>query len=169
MDAIQAVMTRRSIRSYKQDDVPGDMVQKLLQAAMNAPSAGNQQPWHLIVIRERRILDAIPAFHPYSKMLKQAILGIVVCGDLSLEVYKGFWVQDCSAATQNILIAAHGLGLGAVWLGIHPLEERIAGMKKLLSFPDHIVPLSMVSIGWPAEKKAPAIRYKQERVHYDKW
>jgi nitroreductase len=169
MDAIQAVMTRRSIRSYKQEDVPEDMVQKLLQAAMNAPSAGNEQPWHFIVIREKAILDAIPAFHPYSKMLKQAALGIVVCGDLSLEVYKGFWVQDCSAATQNMLIAAHGLGLGAVWLGIVPLEERMAGMKRLLSLPDHIIAFSLVSIGWPAEQKAPAIRYRQERVHYDKW
>ncbi len=169
MDAIQAVMTRRSIRSYKQEDVSEDMVQKLLQAAMNAPSAGNEQPWHLVVIRERRILDAVPAFHPYSKMLKQAALGIAVCGDLSLEVYKGFWVQDCSAATQNMLIAAHGLGLGAVWLGIHPFEERITGMKRILSLPEHVIPLSLVSIGWPAEQKSPVMRYKPERVHYDKW
>ncbi|MGA2403085.1 MAG: nitroreductase family protein [Syntrophobacteraceae bacterium] len=169
MDAIQAVITRRSIRRYKQGDVPEDMVQQLLQAAMNAPSAGNEQPWQFIVIRQRRILDAVPAIHPHSQMLKDAALGIVVCGDLSLEVYKGFWVQDCSAATQNILIAAHALGLGAVWLGFHPMEDRVAGLKGLLSLPEHIIPLSMVSIGWPAEQKPPGTRYRQERVHYDKW
>ena len=169
MDVIHAVMGRRSIRRYTRMEVPDDTVNQLLQAAMSAPSAGNEQPWQFIVIRQRGILDAIPSIHPYSHMLKEAALAIAVCGDLKLEVYKGFWVQDCSAATQNILIAAHGLGLGAVWLGFYPLEERVAGLKRLLSLPEHIIPLSMVSIGWPAEQKAPAMRYREARVHYDKW
>jgi nitroreductase len=169
MDVIQALMGRRSIRRYTQEPVPDETVKKLLQAAMNAPSAGNGQPWQFIVIRQREILDAVPSIHPYSQMLREATLAIAVCGDLSLEIYKGFWVQDCSAATQNILIAAHGLGLGAVWLGFYPLEDRIAGLRRLLSLPEKIVPLSMVSTGWPAERKAPAMRYQPERVHYDKW
>ncbi len=169
MDAIQAVMSRRSIRRYTRAEVPEDTVKQLLEAAMSAPSAGNEQPWQFVVIRQRRILDAIPSIHPYSQMLKEAALGIVVCGDLSLEVYKGFWVQDCSAATQNILIAAHGLGLGAVWLGFYPLEDRAAGLKRLLSLLEQIIPLSMVSIGWPGERKAPVMRYRPERVHYDVW
>jgi nitroreductase len=169
MDVIQALMSRRSIRRYTHEKVTDETVKTLLQAAMNAPSAGNGQPWQFIVIRQREILDAVPSIHPYSQMLKEAAVGIVVCGDLSLEIYKGFWVQDCSAATQNILIAAHGLGLGAVWLGFHPLDERVAGLKALLSLPENIVPLSMVSIGWPAEHKAPAMRYLEARVHCDKW
>jgi nitroreductase len=169
MDAIQAIMSRRSIRRYTQQEVSEDTVRQLLEAAMSAPSAGNEQPWQFVVVRQRRILEAITSFHQYSQMLKQAALGIVVCGDLSLEVYGGFWVQDCSAATQNILIAANALGLGAVWLGFHPFEDRVAGLKRMLSLPEQVIPLSMVSIGWPGEQKSPAKRYKQERVHYDAW
>ncbi len=169
MDVIEAVTSRRSIRRYTPAEVSEDSVNRLLQAAMSAPSAGNEQPWHFVVIRQREILNSIPSIHPHSQMLKEAALGIVVCGDTSLEIYKGFWVQDCSAATQNILIAANGLGLGAVWLGFYPLEERVAGLKRLLSLPEQIIPLDIVSIGWPAEEKAPAMRYREERVHYDKW
>ena len=169
MDVIQAILGRRSIRAYTRDEVSEDTVKLLLHAAMSAPSAGNEQPWQFIVIRQRSLLDAIPSIHPYSNMLKQAALGIAVCGDLSREVYKGFWVQDCAAATQNMLIAAHGLGLGAVWLGFHPIEERVAGLRRLLSIPDHIIPLGIVSIGWPAEQKPPAMRYDEERVHREKW
>jgi nitroreductase len=169
MDAFEAILGRRSIRKYKQEDVSEDLVRRLLEAAMSAPSAGNEQPWHFVILRERSLLDAIPEFHPHSQMLKQAPLGILICSDLSLEVYKGFWVQDCSAATQNMLLAAHSLGLGAVWLAIYPIEERIAGVRKMLSLPENIVPLSIVSIGWPAEEKRPAKRYRGERVHYDGW
>jgi len=169
MDAIQALMSRRSIRRYTREEVSEDTVKLLLEAAMSAPSAGNEQPWHFVVIRQRRILDAIPSVHPYSQMLREASLGIVVCGDLSLEVYNGFWVQDCSAATQNILIAAHALGLGAVWLGFYPLVDRVAGLKRMLSLPEQIIPLSIVSVGWPGEKKSPAMRFRQERVHFDEW
>jgi len=169
MDVIDAVMSRRSIRRYTKEQVPDDIVGQLLQAAMSAPSAGNEQPWQFVVVRQRAILDAIPSIHPYSMMLKEAALGIAVCGDLKREVHKGFWVQDCSAATQNMLIAAHGLGLGAVWLGFYPMEDRVAGLKRLLSLPEHVVPLCMVSMGWPAEQKAATVRYLEERVHYDKW
>ena len=169
MDAIQALMSRRSIRRYTREGVSDDIVKQLLEAAMSAPSAGNEQPWQFVVIRQRQVLDAIPSIHPYSQMLKEASLGIVVCGDLSLEVYKGFWVQDCSAATQNMLIAAHALGLGAVWLGFYPFEDRVAGLKRMLSLPEQIIPLSLVSIGWPGEQKRPAERYRQERVHFDVW
>jgi nitroreductase len=162
-------MTRRSIRRYTGEQVPDDIVAQLLQAAMSAPSAGNEQPWQFVVVRQRAILEAIPSIHPHSMMLKEAALGIAVCGDLEREVYKGFWVQDCSAATQNMLIAAHGLGLGAVWLGFYPMEDRVAGLKRLLSLPEHVVPLCMVSMGWPAEQKTATLRYLEERVHYDKW
>ena len=136
---------------------------------MSALSAGNQQPWHFIVINDHKILDEIPKFHKYSLMLLQAPLAILICGDLQLEKYKGYWVQDCSAATENILIAANAEGLGAVWLGIYSIEERVRAIKKLLGLPQNVIPLSLVSIGYPAVKKPPANRYDSSRIHYNRW
>ncbi|MEN6440259.1 MAG: nitroreductase family protein [Syntrophobacter sp.] len=169
MEALQAILSRRSIRAYSKENVSEDILRQILEAAMSAPSAGNAQPWHFVVIRDRQILDAVPGFHPFSGMLRQAPLAILVCGDPTLEKYTGFWVQDCSAATQNILIAARALGLGAVWLGFYPKEDRIEGIRKILGIPDHIIPLAMVSIGWPAEEKPPAARYREDRVRRDRW
>jgi nitroreductase len=169
MDAMEAILSRRSVRSYTSAPIPETLLSQLLRAAMNAPSAGNEQPWHFVVIRDRAILEAIPGFHPYASMLRGAAAAILVCGDLQLEKFKGFWVQDCSAATENILIAARALGLGAVWLGLHPLEERVTQMRKLLGIPDHVVPLSLVSLGYPKDEPRPADRYQVARVHYDRW
>ncbi len=169
MDALQAISGRRSIRKYKEGDVSDDLVKQLLQAGMSAPSAGNEQPWHFIVLRDRQVLNAVPNFHPFSKMLREAAVGIVVCGDLKEEVYKGYWVQDCSAATQNILVAAHALGLGAVWLGVYPMEDRVTAARKLLGIPEHVVPLCIISVGWPGEEKPPAGRFREDRVHRDRW
>jgi nitroreductase len=169
METIEAILTRRSIRKYKPDPVPDEVVKELLEAAMSAPSAGNQQPWHFIVIHDRAILDAIPTFHPYSQMLKEAPLGIVVCGDLEKQIHDGYWVQDCSAATENLLLAAHAKGLGAVWLGVYPREPRVIGVKEILKLPDYIIPLCIISLGLPAEEKPPAKRFIPERIHYDRW
>lgn len=164
-----AILGRRSIRKYADEPVGDGVVGELLRAAMSAPSAGNEQPWHFIVIRERGTMERIQEFHPFARMLLQAPVAILVCGDLSLEKYQGFWVQDCSAATENMLIAAHALGLGAVWLGIYPIEERVRGIRSLLGLPEHVVPLSLVSIGCPAEKKRPADRYDESRIHGERW
>lgn len=169
MDAMEAILSRRSIRHYTNQPIPNEIIKELLRAAMSAPSAGNQQPWQLIVINERQMLDQIPKAHPYSSMLRQASVGILVCGDQKLETNKGYWIQDCSAATQNILLAAHAQGLGAVWLGIYPREERVAALRELLSLPEHVVPLALVSVGYPAEQKPPADRYDAARVHYNRW
>ncbi|MBS7627126.1 nitroreductase family protein [Candidatus Bathyarchaeota archaeon] len=166
---MEAIISRRSIRKYTDQPIPDDKVEMLLKAAMSAPSAGNQQPWHFIVINERKILDEIPKFHSYAQMLHEAPLAILVCGDLKLEKHKGFWTQDCSAATENILIAANANGLGAVWLGIYPREERIRGLKNLLGLPEHIIPFSLIPIGYPAEHKPPAERYDESRIHYNHW
>ena len=169
MDVIQTILSRRSIRKYTSQPVPQELIDELLKAAMSAPSAGNEQPWHFVVIRDRKVLNEIPKFHPYSKMLKEASAAILVCGDLGEERHKGFWIQDCSAATQNILIAAHAKGLGAVWLGVYPREERIDGLRKLLGMPEHVMPLSIISIGYPAEQKPPADRYDTSRIRSDRW
>jgi nitroreductase len=169
MDAIEAIMTRRSMRKYTAQQVSDEIVTRLLQAGMAAPSAANEQPWHFVVIKERSILNEVPSFHPNSHMLKEAALAILVCEDPSLEVVKGRGMLDCSAATQNILLAAHALGLGAVWLGIYPVEERMAGMRKLLHIPAQVIPVALVSIGYPDEKLRKEDRFKPERVHDNVW
>jgi len=169
MNTFDAIFSRRSIRKYTPQTVPEELITELLKAAMAAPSAGNEQAWQFIVIRDRSLLDAVPNFHPYSDMLKYASVAVLVCGDLSREKFKGFWVQDCSAATQNILLAATARGLGAVWTALYPLEDRVAGMRKLLHLPEHIIPLSLVPVGYPAEHPGPADRFDPERVHKERW
>jgi nitroreductase len=169
MEAMEAIISRRSIRKYTPDSVTEGEIHELLAAAMSAPSSSNGQPWHFVTITDRQTLDEIPKFHPYSNMIKEAPLAVVVCGDLQLEKGKGVWVQDCSAATENLLVAAHAMGLGAVWLGVHPIEERINGVRKLLGLPAHVVPLCIIVVGHPAEKKPPSNRFNPERVHRNKW
>ena len=169
MNTFDAIFTRRSIRKYTDQTVPEEMVTELLRVAMAAPSAGNEQAWQFVVIRDRALLDAIPKFHPYAAMLKHASVAILVCGDLSKEKYQGFWVQDCSAAAQNILLAATAQGLGAVWTAFHPMEDRVAGMRKLLGLPEQIIPLSLIPLGYPDEHPGPANRFDAARIHWDRW
>lgn len=167
MEAMEAILSRRSIRKYTDQNISFELVEELLRAAMSAPSANNLQPWHFIIISERQILDRVPEFHPYSSMLCSAPLAIAVCGDSELQ--PAFWVQDCSAASQNILLAAHARGLGAVWLAIYPREQRVQGLRKLLGLPDNIVPLSLISLGYPAVQKPPENRYDKVKVHHNHW
>ena len=166
---MKAIFARRSIRKYKSKPVGDEVVHDFLEAAMAAPSAGDERPWHFIVLRDRAVLDAIPAIHPYAQRVKEAPVAILVCGDLQKEKYKGFWVQDCAAATENLLLAVADAGLGAVWCGIYPLEDRVAAFRKLLGAPAHIVPFAVIPIGHPAEEKPPARRYDPARVHQDRW
>jgi nitroreductase len=169
MEAIEAILGRRSIRKYTGEPVTDGQLKRLLEAAMAAPSAHNRQPWHYVVIRDKATLLEIPKFHNYSKMLEQAALAIVVCGDLELENGTGFWVQDCSASTQNILLAAKATGLGAVWLGVYPNEALVTKLRALLKMPEKIVPLCIISIGHPSEEKPPGNRYDGGRIHHDTW
>jgi len=169
MELIDGIFTRRSIRRYTNKELSQNQIDTLLKAGMYAPSARNQQPWHFIVVSKRELLNAISEVHPYAQMLKEAQLAIIVCGDEKLELSKGYWVVDCSAATQNILLAAHGIGLGAVWLGLHPREERKKDIKNLIKLPDHVQPLSLISVGYPNEEKDDPQRFKPERIHYNTW
>ena len=166
---MKSILNRRSIRKYTSRAVEDSKIQQLLKAAMAAPSAGNEQPWEFVVLRDRKILNAIPKIHPYSLMLYEASVAVLVCGDLSREKYSGYWVQDCAAATENMLLAAVEQGLGAVWLGVYPIEERVCEMRKLLNIPETVVPFSLVSIGYPAEQPGPSDRFNPSRIHYDKW
>lgn len=166
---MDAILGRRSVRSFTDEPVTDEMVDKLLRAAMAAPSAGNQQPWHFVVLRDGQVRREVADLHTHAKMLPQAPVGIMVCGDLGLERYRGFWVQDCSAATQNMLLEAHELGLGGVWLGVHPVQERVRSIQKLLGLPDNVIPFSIIAVGHPAEQKGPEDRYHADRVHMDRW
>lgn len=167
MEALEAILTRRSVRKFKSQPVDQTIVKQLLTAAMSAPSAMNSQPWHFVVIDKRELLNKIPEFHPYSSMCREAPLAIVVCADLSLEKSEGFWIQDLAAATQNILLAARALGLGAVWLSGYPAEERVAGIKKLFQLPKNFMPLSIVPIGYTDVPQVAQPRFDQKRVHYN--
>jgi nitroreductase len=169
MDALQMIMSRRSIRSYSNLPVSEEAVETLLRAAMHAPSAGNQQPWHFVVIRDRSTMEQIMEVHPYSKMLAEAPVAILVCGDDGQEDFKDYWVQDCSAATENILLAATAMGLGSVWLGIYPRHDRVHEICKIVGLPHNVTPLSLVPIGYPNESKPLHDRYQQERVHKERW
>ncbi len=168
MDFLDIIMSRRSIRKYKKDKVPESHVKRILETAMNAPSRKNERPWHFVLIDDRKILDKIPSFHPNAKMLHEAPMAILVAGDL--DITKDIFITiDCSAATENILLAAHSLGLGACWLGIYPDEERVKGIKEILNLPENIFPVSLISIGYPDEGKPQLKRFEENRIHYNKW
>lgn len=169
MDAIEAINKRRSIRKYTTQQVPREVVEELIRAAMMAPSAGNEQPWHFVIITDRAVLDRIMTIHPHAAMLKYAQTAVLICCDPSREKHKGYWVQDCSAATQNLLLAATAKGLGTVWLGVHPREERVAGLRNMLHLPEQIIPFSLIPIGYPDEEKGPVDRFDPTRIHHNRW
>ncbi len=169
MDAFDCIVSRRSIRKFTDQAIPDDRLNELLKAGFAAPSAGNQQPWHFIIIDDRKILNAVTHYHENAQMLKEAPAAIVICGDPLSEKYKGYWVQDCSAATENILLAAHAMGLGAVWLGIYPRDNRVAQTKALLGLPEAVLPLAIIALGYPAEKKEPSARWDARKIHRNRW
>ncbi|MHA2358597.1 MAG: nitroreductase family protein [Candidatus Heimdallarchaeaceae archaeon] len=163
------ILTRRSIRKYQNKPVSEEDITSILRAAMSAPSAGNRQTWEFIVIKDREILDQINEIHRYAKMVLEAPIAIVVCCDQTQDLRKTFWIQDCSAASQNILLAAHALGLGAVWCGIYPDEDVVKDFQDLLEMPRDVIPISLIPIGHPAEKKEPSDRYHEEKIHHNYW
>jgi len=169
MDTLEAIHTRRSIREYQDKPVPEAIITKLLAAAMAAPSARNQQPWEFIIITDSDLLQKISAVNPYAQMAAHAPLAILVCGNLNIETSPGYWVVDCAAAVQNLLLCAHALGLGGVWTGTYPNEERMDGYTELFGLPEHILPHTLVVIGYPAEQPPTEDRFKPSRIHYNRW
>ncbi|MCO5382392.1 MAG: nitroreductase family protein [Methanosarcina barkeri] len=169
METMDAIFTRRSIRKYLPKPVDKDVIENILKAGMNAPSAADEQPWHFVLIDRRDLLEKISEIHPYAKMLKAAPAAILVCGDVDVPKFTDFWIQDCSAASENMLLAAHDLGLGAVWIGVHPVENMVREVRNLLNVPEHVVPLSIIAIGYPAEEKSGRLRYDASRIHNNSW
>ena len=169
MDTLEAIRTRRSIRKYLDRRVPEELVQTLLAAAMQAPSARNQQPWQFVVIDDVAMLARIPEFMPNAAMAAEAPLAILVCGDISLEKSPGYWMVDCAAAVENMLLAAHALGLGAVWCGVYPREARMDGLRQLVGLPKNVIAHSLVVLGYAAEQVSAEDRYRPERVRRNRW
>ncbi len=165
------IFERRSIRVYAPGEVSEEQVQKMLAAAMAAPSAAAKNPWRFVVVRDRQTLSRIAAALPHGQMLATAALGIVVCGDLEVahDNQLSYLLQDCSAAIENLLLAAHILGLGACWLGVHPRADRIKSIRELLSLPAFVLPVACISIGHPGESKEPHAEYNSACVHFEKW
>lgn len=171
LPALDLILGRRSIRVYRPGAVDDATVKRLLQAAMAAPSAAAKYPWHFVVVREPSTLARLAEALPNGSMLATAALGIAVCGDLELahDRQLSYLLQDCSAATENLLLAAHGLGLGACWLGVHPREERVRRLTTILDLPGTVIPVAMIALGWPGETKAPRQTHLPERVHAERW
>jgi nitroreductase len=169
MNAIDVIMSRRSIRKFLPRKIEPVQLRTLLEAAMYAPTARDTQSWQFLVITRRELLDGLIEVHPYAKMLKYATAAILVCGDLEREENIGYLNTNCSAATQNILLAAWAQGIGSVWLGVYPREERMQALKKFLDLPETIVPVSLVALGYPDEQKAQPSRYDEQKIHYEKW
>jgi nitroreductase len=169
MDALHALHTRRSVRKFTDEPVEESTLEEIIAAGMMAPSAGNEQPWHFVVLRDARVLKAISKDHLYASVVEKVPVAILVCGDLSMDRYEGFWVEDCAAATQNMLLATHALGLGSIWVGLYPRSQRLLDIRAIIPLPEHIIPFSIVPIGHPAEEKAMEIRFDQTRIHYEKW
>lgn len=166
---MNAIYKRRSIRKYTSDVVPDDDIRSFIKAGMNAPSAGNEQPWHFIIINEREVLDELATAHPYAKMLYQAPAAILMCGEPALERYKGFWVQDCSAATENILLEIADQGYGGFWIGVYPNENYIRDISRILGIPKGIIPFALIGLGHPAEEKPLKDIFREDRVRYNGW
>ena len=169
MDLFTAILNRRSIRKYSDKAMPDGALDKLLKSAMYAPSAMNNQAWQFVVINQRKKLDEILKVISHAEMLKSAQAAVLICGDLDLEKNIDYVQQNCSAATQNLMLCAHGLGLGSCWIGVYPVKEIISGLQDLFKLPEHIVPISLVSLGYPAENPIAEDRFKNEKVHFNQW
>ncbi len=169
---LKIIHQRKSVRHYKDKKVSKKQLETLVKAGMAAPTAMNKQPWTFVVVNKRENLDSLVSYIPSKKMLKTASAAIVVCGDMNQAIEgpgQAYWIQDCSAATENILLAAESMDLGAVWLGIYPTEKNVNAVKECLNLPDHVTPLCVVSVGYPLGDEKPKDKWKPEKLHWEKW
>lgn len=170
-DVVKLIMSRKSIRSFLNLPLTKSQLELIIKAAMAAPSANNKQPWSFIAITDCELLNQLADKLPYAKMLHEATAAIVVCGipENAGDSPEGYWVQDCSAATQNILLAIESMGLGAVWTGVYPRSERIDVVRDVLSIPQNVFPLNVIPIGYPKGENRPKDKFKPENIHWEKW
>ncbi len=171
-EAIQNIMTRVSVRAFTGEKISEAQLDTLLRAAMAAPSAINKQPWAFIVVTDEAKIAALGEALPYSRCGNKPAVAIIPCGDLSKAIpgeMADFWINDVSAATENLLLAAHAMGLGAVWTGLHPDMNRAKMVQNMLGLPEHIIPLCIVPVGVPAEQPEVKDKFKPENIHYNAW
>ncbi len=167
---LETIFQRRSIRQYQERPVPRELLIDLLRAAMAAPSAVNKQPWEFVVVTRPERMAELQAVLPYGKY--NAPAAVVVCGVPELaqnEPTGSYWVQDCSAATENLLLAATGLGLGTVWTGVYPVTARVREVQRVLGLPEGVIPLGVILVGYPAEAKPARTQYREDRVHWERY
>jgi nitroreductase len=171
-DTISVIHSRKSVRNYTGERVSKDDLVALVKAGMAAPSAVNKQPWAFVIVTDDDTLAKLAEGLPYTKMIVKSRACIVVCGDMSKAlsgVERDFWIQDCSAASENILLAAESMGLGAVWSGMYPLQERVAHVRKVLGLPDNIIPLNIIAVGHPSGVEKTQDKFNQANIHWEKW
>lgn len=170
--AIKNIMTRVSVREFTGEKISEAQIDTLLRAAMAAPSAINKQPWAFIVVTDETLIAQLGEALPYSRCSNHPAVAIIPCGDLTKAIpgeMANFWINDVSAATENLLLAAHAMGLGAVWTGLHPDMNRAKLVQDMLGLPEHIIPLCVVPVGIPAEHPAVKDKFLPENIHYNKW
>ncbi|MBQ2269694.1 MAG: nitroreductase family protein [Bacteroidaceae bacterium] len=170
---LQNILNRKSVRSFTDRPVSREQLDTLLRAAMAAPTGRDMRPWKFVVVQGRAEMDSLAQRLPYAKMLTEAAAAIIVCGDLSVLSKEGKpstnWTFDCSAATENLLLMAEAMGLGAVWTGVHPYEDRLSVVKAALGLPEHIVPLNVVPIGYPKGTPQPKDKFDAANIHNNRW
>lgn len=163
---LDTIKKRRSIRKYTDEAVTDNQIRQLLEAAMAAPSGSNIQPWEFVVVKDPDLKRQLAQTHTWSQMVADAAVVFVVCGD---ERASHHWVEDTSAATENLLLAATALDLGAVWVAIYPTADREVPVRRVLGIPEEIRVLCLIPVGHPAESKPPRTKYRENKVHYEKW
>lgn len=164
---MNAIFDRCSIRQYKQQPLKKEEIQLILKAAFCAPSASNKQPWFFIVVNDKNKLEKMSTFTPYATPLKKAAMGIVVCTDLNCNQYIDYGQQDCAAATQNMLLEAHELGIGSCWIGFYPHQDRVEKLKNYFQLEENIVPLWAVAFGYMDEAPNIKNKWKEEKIRYE--
>ncbi len=169
MYTLQAIEKRRSIRKFQDKTISAEQINVLLKAAMLAPTARNCQEWEFVVVKDRSVLNALKEAHPHAQMLSTADCAIVVCADTEREWEDGYWTGDCGAATENILLAATDIGLGSVWLGVYPNQERMKAIADILSLPSKVKPFNIIALGYPDEEKESVDRFDKNKIHYERW
>lgn len=167
------ILQRKSVRSFTNQPIEKSKLDTLVRAAMAAPTGKDMRPWKFVVVNDKQAMKSLAAQLPYGKMLAEAQAAIVVCGDMSVVDKDGKpstnWTFDCSAATENLLLQAEAMGLGAVWTGAYPYDERVAAVKVALKLPDNIIPLNVIPIGYPKGNPQPKDKYNADNIHYNLW
>ncbi len=166
---METILSLKSVREFSAQDVPEALIRDVLKDVMHMPVTGPQRPWQFVVVNDRSLLRQIPTFHSSAQLVSEAPLVVVVCYDQNLGEDKEVWFRDCTAAAEAVLIAGRSRNLGGICLSIYPLQERMAGMQRLLGLPEHIIPISLIPLGYPLHKEQSSGRYDSRRVHFNHW